>query len=63
VGPRAELDEVVKRKSPCPCEESNPGRPDRSLVTILTEIFPTSNKNYYFYLTALFQLHILYNAE
>jgi len=39
VGPRAELDEVVKRKSPCPCEESNPGRPDRSLVTILTEIF------------------------
>jgi hypothetical protein len=35
VGPRAHLDAVAKRRIPCPCRESNPGRPARSLVTIL----------------------------
>jgi hypothetical protein len=32
---RAGLDEVEKRKKFFPCGESNPGRPTRSLVTIL----------------------------
>jgi hypothetical protein len=32
------MDAVVKSKIPCSCQESNPGRPDRSLVTILTEL-------------------------
>jgi len=36
VGSRACLDVVAKRKYlyPCPCRESNPGRPARSLVSI-----------------------------
>jgi hypothetical protein len=39
VGLRAGLDTaVVKRKNPCPYRESNPSRPGRSLVTILTEV-------------------------
>jgi hypothetical protein len=39
-GSRADLDSMVKRKKsyPCPCRESNPSRPARSLVTILTEL-------------------------
>jgi len=38
VVPRAGLDAVMKRKKslPCPCRESNAGRPARSLVTIMT---------------------------
>jgi hypothetical protein len=35
--PRAGLDAVVKRRSACPCQEWNPGRPARSTVTKLTE--------------------------
>jgi len=31
-GPTAGLDTVVKRKIPCPCQESNPGHPAHSLV-------------------------------
>jgi len=38
VGPRAGPDAMVKRKILCPCRESNPGRPARSLVTVLTEL-------------------------
>jgi hypothetical protein len=38
VNPRANLDVVAKRKSPYPCQESNPGCPAHSLVTILTEL-------------------------
>jgi hypothetical protein len=37
VGPRAGLDAVAKRKISLPSRESNPGRPARRLVTILTE--------------------------
>jgi hypothetical protein len=36
VGLRANLDAVAKR-NPIPCRESNPGRPDRSLLSVLTE--------------------------
>jgi hypothetical protein len=39
MGHRAGLEAVEKRKIPIPCRESNPGRPPRSLVTILTELF------------------------
>jgi hypothetical protein len=38
VGPRAGLDVVAKRKIPCPCWESSPGHPARSLVTVVTEL-------------------------
>jgi hypothetical protein len=38
VRPRVGLNAVARRKSPSPCRESNPGRPARSLVTILTEV-------------------------
>jgi hypothetical protein len=38
MGPTASLDAVAKRKSPC--RGSNPGRPARSLVTIMTEATP-----------------------
>jgi hypothetical protein len=37
VGNKGDLDGVAKRKSPCPCRESELGRPPRSVVTILTE--------------------------
>jgi hypothetical protein len=39
VGPRAVLDAVSKRKSHCPCRDSNPSRPARSLITMLTELY------------------------
>jgi len=42
MGPRADLDAVVKRKIFCTCQESNPGRPARSLVTISTGGFKQS---------------------
>jgi hypothetical protein len=38
VGPRTGLDAVVNRRNPCPCRESNPSRPARSLVTMITEL-------------------------
>jgi len=38
VGLRGSLDAVAKRKNPCSCQESNPGHPAHSLVTILTEL-------------------------
>jgi hypothetical protein len=41
VGPRADLDAVVKRKIPIPHRESNPRtpyRPARSLIAIPTEL-------------------------
>jgi len=38
VGPGAGLNVVQKKRNPCPCRESNPGRPARSLVIVLTEI-------------------------
>jgi hypothetical protein len=39
-------DAVGKKRIPCPCRESNPGRPARRLVTILTELsrLPTNHK-------------------
>jgi hypothetical protein len=30
--------EVLKEKIPCPCRESNPGRPARSIASIPTEL-------------------------
>jgi hypothetical protein len=36
--PRVDLDALTKRKGPCPFQESNPGRPARILVTVLTEL-------------------------
>jgi hypothetical protein len=36
MNPKANLDAVAKRKIPASRRESNPGRPSRSLVTILT---------------------------
>jgi len=39
VGPEAGLDMVVKRKSPSPSQDSNPGCPACRLVTTLTELF------------------------
>jgi len=41
VGPRTGLNAVAKRKYSCPCWESNPGRPARSLVTIF-KFHPTA---------------------
>jgi len=38
LGPRAGLDAVEKRKNPCPCRESSPGRPPHSLVIVLTKL-------------------------
>jgi len=38
VSPRAGLDVVTKRKIPSSCQESNPGCPTHSPVTILTEL-------------------------
>jgi hypothetical protein len=38
VDPRTFLEAVAKRKISLPCRESNPGRPARSLVTILIEL-------------------------
>jgi hypothetical protein len=38
MGPRAGLDVVANGKIPISCWESNPHRPTRSLVTILTEL-------------------------
>jgi hypothetical protein len=39
VGPKVSLHVVVKKKSlPCPCRKSNPDRPSRSIVTIVTEL-------------------------
>jgi len=35
---RACLDVVAKRKFPCPCRESNPGRPSCSLVSKLSKL-------------------------
>jgi len=35
---RQGLNAVAKRKIPCPCQKSNPGRPDRSLVATHTEL-------------------------
>jgi len=35
---RAVLDAVEKRKKPCICQESKPGHPAHSIVTILTEL-------------------------
>jgi len=33
----AGLDAEEQRKNPCPCWEPNPGRPGRSLDTVLTK--------------------------
>jgi hypothetical protein len=35
---RADLDVVAKTQNPCPCRESNPGRPAHNIVIILTAI-------------------------
>jgi hypothetical protein len=43
VGTRTGLDMVVKKKNPCPCQESNPGHPAHSLVTILAELVQIIN--------------------
>jgi len=39
VGPRAGVEAIARRKISyqCSCQELNPGRPARSLVTVLTE--------------------------
>jgi hypothetical protein len=38
VGPGSGLDAVVKRKIPCPCQESNPDRTACSLVVVPNEL-------------------------
>jgi hypothetical protein len=43
--PRDGLDVVAKRKNACPGKESNPGRPARNLVTILTELSEREHNN------------------
>jgi hypothetical protein len=43
VGPIDGLDAVAKWKGPWPYWEQNPGRPARSLVTILTELCNNNN--------------------
>jgi hypothetical protein len=45
MGPRTCLDVVAMRKNPYSCRESNPGRPARSLVTIMTAISPPIEVN------------------
>jgi len=37
VGPRAGLDAVLKKQSPCPCWDSNSGQPAPNTIPILTE--------------------------
>jgi hypothetical protein len=46
VGSRVGLGAVAKRKRPfyCPCQDSNRGRPVRSLVTVPTELPPLTRK-------------------
>jgi hypothetical protein len=39
VGPRDGPETTAKRKNPFPCRESNPERPVRSLITLLTELY------------------------
>jgi len=47
VGPKVGLEAVAKGKIPCPCRKSNPGRPSRRLVTILTDIiYPKQGMSY-----------------
>jgi len=36
MGPRAGLDSVTRRNNHTACRKSNPGRPARSLATIMT---------------------------
>jgi hypothetical protein len=38
VGPRANMDTVVKEKHPCPCQKLNSGCPAHSLIIILNAI-------------------------
>jgi hypothetical protein len=40
MGSREAMNAVAKRKIPFPCRESNPGRPTRSIVSILTQLPP-----------------------
>jgi hypothetical protein len=43
VGPRAGLDSVGREKSlHCPCRESSPGRPARSVVSVLFPLKPVT---------------------
>jgi hypothetical protein len=51
VDPRASLEAVAKRKILSHCRESNPGRPARSLITTLTEMFRLL---YYFQINGIF---------
>jgi len=47
MGPRDDLDAVTKGKIPILYRESNPGRPARSLVIILTGLLRLRKKNNY----------------
>jgi hypothetical protein len=38
-GPENRYGPAGEEKNPCPCRETNPDRPARSLVTTLTEIY------------------------
>jgi len=52
VGTRSGLDAMVKRKkNPCPCRESNPGRPARSLVTKKPRMRPVGRQTRYKYVS------------
>jgi hypothetical protein len=55
VGPRAGLDATEKNKISCPCRETNPSRPARSLVAIPTELsrMPGSNLDCGFFVVFL----------
>jgi hypothetical protein len=43
VGPKLGLKAVAKRKNICPCQESNPARPARNILTTLTIIIINNN--------------------
>jgi hypothetical protein len=55
VGPRTGLDAVARRKIPNYYRESKPGRPTRSLVTVLAEVsrFPDHDDNKFMVLRKL----------
>jgi hypothetical protein len=62
MGPRVGLDAVAKGKTSLhfPSRESMPGRPDRSLVTILTELLLPLTNCFTFIIIKLFFIRIIF---
>jgi hypothetical protein len=48
-GPQSRSGRRDEDKSPCPCQESNPGLPARSLVTVLNEVPRLTLRKVYFH--------------